>query len=263
MIRHGSWLPALALLLLLALAPEPASACSVFVGREPSPAEKRRDARLRIESAAAIVDGEVVRPFRRGGEPALVRAHRVLKGPRQDYFPVGERHSCDYALMEVGQRQRMVLEGGPDLYYLGLDMTDARYEDRLLGSDRRKDWPFRKGTGLPPPAPAGPSVEAAPGLWVGSIRLCRDTVEAVERIKGPGGGPVVEFAFRPAIQPRLAEETRRLTGQVMPLRLDGRLLASPTVMEPIGGLRLHVAGELGDLEAVRSAALGPCGDGAE
>jgi len=33
-------------------------------------------------------------------------------------------------------------------------------------------------------------------------------------------------------------------------------------MEPVTGLGLHVSGELGDLEAVRAAALGTCGDGA-
>jgi hypothetical protein len=260
-IRYSSLLPALALLMLLAVAPEPAAACSVFMGREPSPAEKMRDARLRIERSAAIVDGEVVRPFRRGGEPALVRAHRILKGPRQEYFAVGERDSCDYALMEVGQRQRMVLDGGPDLYYLGLDTTDDRSEDRLLGSDRRKAWPFRRGTAAPPaPAAPPPSGDAAPGLWAGPIRLCRDNVEIVERAEA-AGGPAVSFTFKPAIQPRLAEETARLVGQSLPLRLDGRLLAAPRVMEPIAGLALHVSGGLGDLEAVRAAALGACGGG--
>lgn len=262
MIRYGSLLPALALLLLLAVVPEPAAACSVFVGREPSPAEKMRDARRRIGRAIAIVDGEVVRPFRRGGEPARVRAHRILKGPRQEYFAVGERHSCDSALTEVGQRMRMVLDGGPDIYYLGLDTTDPRYQDRLLGSDRRKVWPFRRGTAsaLPPTGPA-PSGEAAPGLWAGPIRLCRDNVETVERAEETGR-PAVSFTFKPAMQPRLAEETARLVGQFMPLRLDGRLLANPMVIEPITGLALHVSGELGDLQAVRAAALGACGDGA-
>jgi len=201
MIRFGSLLPALALPLLLAVAAEPAAACSVLAGREPSPAAKMRAARLRIESATAIVDGEVLRPFRRGGEPALVRAHRILKGPRREYFAVGERHSCDYALTEVGQRLRMVLDGGPDIYYLGLDTTDDRDEDRLLGSDRGKVWPFRRGTGAPlPPAGPPPSGDSAPGLWAGPIRLCRDNVEAVERADEPGR-PAVSFTFKPAVQP--------------------------------------------------------------
>jgi hypothetical protein len=168
MFQYGSLLPALALLPLLAAMPEPAAACSLFVGREPLPAEKRRDARLRIERAAAIVDGEVVRPFRRGGEPALVRAHRILKGPRREYFAVGERDSCDTALTEVGLRMRMFLDGGPDLYYLGIDVTDDRYEDRLLHSDRRKVWPFRPGFVAPPSPPA-----ESPSAGKGGPRIFR------------------------------------------------------------------------------------------
>lgn len=265
MIRFGLPLPALALVLLPAVAAEPAAACSVVVGREPSPAAKMRDARLRIERSTAIVDGEVVRPLRRGIEPALVRAYHVLKGPRQEVFAVGERHGCDTALTEIGQRQRMILDGGPEIYYLGLDTSDGRDEDRLLRSDRRKVWPFRRGGGPADPPPIGPppAGEAAPGLWVGSIRLCRDNVEAVETAAEPSGGPATAFSFKPAMQPRLAEQTRALVGKPMPIRLDGVVISEPEVREPVTGLGLHVSGGLGDLRAVRSAALGACAQGAD
>lgn len=143
-------LPARLLLALsgLALTATSADACSVVVTREPSPAEKRRDARHALERATAVVDGEVVRPFAED-RPALVRAYRILKGPRQDYFEVGERHSCDRRLDAVGERLRMILVGGPLLYFLPGDYSHARHEDRLLRSDRRKAWPHRPG--LPPP----------------------------------------------------------------------------------------------------------------
>lgn len=137
----------------LALGATAADACSVVVTREPSPAEKRRDARRALERATAIVDGEVVRPFSKD-RPALVRAYRVLKGPRQDYFEVGERHSCDRRLDGKGERLRMILVGGPRLYFLPGDYSRARYEDRLLNSDRRKVWPYRPG--LPSPTTGDP-----------------------------------------------------------------------------------------------------------
>ena len=133
----------LAILVVLTLAPEVAQACSVFVTREPYPAERRREARRVLDQATAVVDGEVVRAMT-AGQPALVRAERVLKGPNQEFFAVGERDSCDVALTEAGQRLRLVLTGGPDLYFLPVDYSNARFEDRILRSDRRRDWPARR-----------------------------------------------------------------------------------------------------------------------
>jgi hypothetical protein len=138
----------LAVLFALWVAPAPAAACSVMLTREPTPAEKRREARLLIREATAIIDGEVVRPFA-DGQPALVRAVRVLKGPVQEFFAVGERDSCDIALDRPGERLRLILVGGPEVYFLPVDYSNARYEDRLLRSDRRRRWPHREGAPTP------------------------------------------------------------------------------------------------------------------
>lgn len=127
------------------LGPLPAYACSVVVTREPSPREQRRAAEALIERATAIVDGEVVRPWSTAA-PALVRVERVLKGEDRQFVLVGERDSCDLALTRLGMRMRLVLEGGPDLFYLPVDYSNAAAEDRLLGSDRRRDWPYHWGT---------------------------------------------------------------------------------------------------------------------
>lgn len=116
----------------------------------------------------------------------------------------------------------------------------------------------------PPPTGPAPSSQALPALWLGSIRLCRDAVEAVRRDDGPGGR-VVLFTLKPGIQPRLAEATRGSMGKPMPIRLDQAVIAEPEVREPITGLALalQLADSDGDFEAVRAAALGPCGAGAE
>jgi hypothetical protein len=132
----------LAVLLYLGLAPAAAHACSVIVTGEPSLAEKAREARGLIAHATAVIDGEVVRPSA-DGQPALVRAARVLKGPVQEFFSVGERDSCDIALTKVGVRLRLILFGGPDVYFLPVAYSNARQEDRILRSDRRRDWPYK------------------------------------------------------------------------------------------------------------------------
>ena len=127
------------------LEPVSAYACATVIAREPTPSEKRREAQELIESATAIVDGEVVRPFS-ASEPALIRVTRVLKGEDREHVMVGERTSCDIALTRVGARLRLILVGGPDVFFLPVDYSNAGYEDRLLGSDRRRDWPYYEGT---------------------------------------------------------------------------------------------------------------------
>jgi hypothetical protein len=112
--------------------------------REPTFAERARQARQTIERATAIVDGEVIRAAT-GVQPAIVRATRVLKGPAQELFAIGQRDSCDIGLVLVGERRRYILVGGPELYFLPLKYSNDRAEDRILRSDRRRVWPYRQG----------------------------------------------------------------------------------------------------------------------
>ena len=126
------------------LASTTASACSVFVTREPSPRERQNDARRLIQQATAVIDGEVVRASDSNGTPALVYAYKVLKGQQKQWFEVGERTTCDVTLTEVGERLRLILVDGPDTYFLPVDYSNAHAEDRILRSDRRKEWPYRR-----------------------------------------------------------------------------------------------------------------------
>lgn len=121
-----------------------ASACMV-ISTDNSTRARREDARIAVEGATAIIDGEVIRPYIPDVQNALVRAHRVIRGPAVEIFEVGESNSCDIALMAEGERSRMLLVGGPDVYFLPWDQSNARYEDRLLGSDRRIVWPYEEG----------------------------------------------------------------------------------------------------------------------
>ena len=131
--------------LLAMLVPASAHACTFVLDPEPTWREMESRARNAVHSATAIIDGQVIRPLVQGGAPALVRAHRVLKGPQQTEFLVGEGDSCDEALTTPGERRRMLLHGGPDIYYLAIDIADPRIEDRILRSNRRRDWPYVAG----------------------------------------------------------------------------------------------------------------------
>lgn len=143
-MRYRSVFTALASAALTFAAPT-AYACSMVVLREPTQAERRLEAERRIEQATVVIDGEVVRPFVRGGEPALVRVNRVLKGEPGEFVQVGEQTSCDIALTRSGERLRLILNGGPDVFYLPVYLSNEAEEDRVLGSDRTRDWPYYHG----------------------------------------------------------------------------------------------------------------------
>lgn len=132
--------------LLALLAPGAAGACSMVARPHLTPAEAQTAARRAIDGAAAIVDGEVIRAFVPGQAPALVRVHRRFKGPEQAEMQIGVLTTCDVALMRLGERQRMILTGGPDIYFLRMGVGgDGVAVDALLGSDRRVDWPWVQG----------------------------------------------------------------------------------------------------------------------
>ena len=138
-----------ALVFVVLVAARPALSCSIvypegYVGS----AEERRDVRKTIEHATVIVDGEVIRPWTED-RPALVRVVHVLKGAPGEFILVGgpgAGRDCSIALDQQGERRRMILNNGPDRYDLFADGFDTKLEDRVLHSDRRKVWPYRRGT---------------------------------------------------------------------------------------------------------------------
>jgi hypothetical protein len=131
--------------LTIGLSASPAVACSVGIPDDWGPYQFQQMAHDAVGDSTAIIDGEVIQPFIPGKQNAIVRAVRVLKGPPQIEFEVGEQDSCSIVLDHVGERSRMLLNGGPSVYYLQDDQSNARYEDSLLKSDRRKVWPYRAG----------------------------------------------------------------------------------------------------------------------
>lgn len=125
-----------------ALAVTDARACSVK-DRAQTPQARWLSTRAKIDSAAAVIDGEVITPFKDDRHPAVVRAWRVFKGPRKAEFLVGRAGPCGWTLDQAGVRARLFLDGGPGTYVARMNNGREELEDRILGSDRRKDWPFR------------------------------------------------------------------------------------------------------------------------
>jgi hypothetical protein len=107
--------------------------------------QQRTGVREFLRNAAVIVDGEVTRPNAGHDGLAIIRAHRVLKGPRRKEFLVRVHTSCTEHLGNIGQRDRFVLAEGPDVYTVPSHPYDPALIDEVLHSDRRIDWPPQAG----------------------------------------------------------------------------------------------------------------------
>ena len=93
---------------------------------------------------------------------------------------------------------------------------------------------------LPAQAEVGPSQSR--GLWVGGIQACRETLAGAEVTRDKWiDQSVLILTFRPEYHARLREQTKRLVGQNMPVRLDGRMIMEPLVAEPITGGSVQLA----------------------
>jgi hypothetical protein len=73
-----------------------------------------------IAGSSAIIDAVVVKPMASDGQPAVVTASHVWKGPKQRQFSVGLGSDCstvlDAKLVRPGQRIRLILFGGPEFF---------------------------------------------------------------------------------------------------------------------------------------------------
>lgn len=73
-----------------------------------------------VAQSSAIIDAVVEKPMTGDGQPAVVRATRVWKGPRQRRFHIGLVSDCsmvpDAALLRPNQRLCLILFGGPETY---------------------------------------------------------------------------------------------------------------------------------------------------
>lgn len=109
-----------------------------------------------------------------------------------------------------------------------------------------------------------PATAAAParerGLWVGSIHLCSDTVEAAEAGPDPySGSPTLTITLKPELRDRLRRETEPMVNRQISVRLDGETVMEPNVNEPLvfGALSLHGPSEQ-EMRRIADAASQDC-----
>ena len=109
---------ALIALLVMLAAPSAAFACDC-IRWLPGPHFEADIDRV-IAGSSAIIDAVVVKPMTRDGQPAVVRASHVWKGPKQRRFNVGLGSDCstvlDEKLVRPGQRIRLILFSGPEIF---------------------------------------------------------------------------------------------------------------------------------------------------
>jgi hypothetical protein len=123
-----------------------AHACSIVADHQPSYWERRDEAKRAVARADAILDGEVVEAGVDGGAPAKIRVHRIFKGAVGDFVYIyGDSGACEMPFDRAGERSRILLYGTPDHFVSSIVPPDDRALDRILKSDRRKDWPFNPG----------------------------------------------------------------------------------------------------------------------
>lgn len=107
-----------------------------------------------------------------------------------------------------------------------------------------------------------PRAPGQKGIWMGAIPLCRETVASATLVTRYGG-PAVVLVLRETMWERLEQETRRYLERRMPIRIDGRAIAIPTVETPItgGSLEIHM-GFAQEARRIAATARRPCPRGA-
>jgi len=93
-----------------------------------------------------------------------------------------------------------------------------------------------------------------PGLWIGGIAFTPEDVAAAEQQFDPETAvPVVFLTFSETGQRKFAVAQQGRVGDVLEIAVDGALVSSPVLVEPIAGAAIMIAGNFTVAEAVRLA----------
>ena len=100
----------------------------------------------------------------------------------------------------------------------------------------------------------------AHGLWLGALHLCGGRVTAVE-IGEPvfyGARPGIIFRFSPEFAPKVRALTARRVGRLLAVVLEGRVIMSPRVNEPMSDAASIAGPEAVPISRIRAAVMEPC-----
>ena len=98
------------------------------------------------------------------------------------------------------------------------------------------------------------------GLWLGNLQLCGGRVVAVQTAEPDfrGAGPGLILRFSGDFAPQVRSLTAQRVGRQLSVVLDGRVLISPRVNEPMSdAIMISGPGEL-PLDRIRAAAMAVC-----
>ncbi|MGZ8359623.1 MAG: SecDF P1 head subdomain-containing protein [Allosphingosinicella sp.] len=106
-----------------------------------------------------------------------------------------------------------------------------------------------------PEARSSPTQPSGPGLWIGGIAFGRDDIAAVEQsFDSSTAVPDILLTFTAAGQAKFARAQQGRIEQVLEVAVDGELIMSPILVEPIAGAQLTISGTFTVEEAAALAA---------
>ncbi|MGH6787870.1 MAG: SecDF P1 head subdomain-containing protein [Novosphingobium sp.] len=100
----------------------------------------------------------------------------------------------------------------------------------------------------------------ASGVWVGDLKLCRDTVTGAVPGTSPYDlSPVLTLRLNEAAARRFGIMTGALVGRPLAVRVNGRVVMEPTVTEPILGGEVQITGpDEAAMREIARAVKQPC-----
>lgn len=156
------------------------------------------------------------------------------------------RDSAIWGNVELEEPAEPPCEAGSRNHHTAMGMARFQMIDILMGS---VDKQFAEAT-----------VPLAQGVWVGNIRLCRDTVQNVTQTASDWGGneQVLQVTLADA-SAAFAELTSRSVGVRLQIRIEGQVVSEPMIHEPITGGQLQISGaDVATLANAVAAMQAPC-----
>lgn len=97
------------------------------------------------------------------------------------------------------------------------------------------------------------------GFWIGPLHMCGDDIQNVTVATDESGMPGVTISFAPAQTRAIRDLTAARVGKPLALVLDGQVVVSAIVYEPITGGQISLSpGEAVTAARLRTAARQPC-----
>ncbi len=120
----------------------------------------------------------------------------------------------------------------------------------LLTANPQND---QEPSGLPEPGQTA-TQQSGPGLWIGGISFGpEDVAAATQEFDGDAAMPVVVLTLSESGHAKFARAQEGRLLQILEISLDGEILASPILMEPIEGRQVMISGTFTVADATRLA----------